>query len=131
MKPVTLNQLLDDLAWPETMRGKLRQVAARLNIKAIAAYDEGGRLRASAFDQVPSPDELPANLVALWVKPAGQRSRTMEALELVAAGLGPTEAARRVGIDPAAVTHAIKRRAGRDICPHCNQVIRPELLRAA
>lgn len=55
------------------------------------------------------------------------KSRTQQALELVAEGLPPIRAAQLVGISSVTVYKALKRAriaAERPVCPHCGQVIR-------
>lgn len=51
-------------------------------------------------------------------------SRTMQALAMVEAGLSSYKAAKAVGVQVSAVTRAIARRKGKEICPCCGQIVR-------
>ena len=52
-------------------------------------------------------------------------SRTMMAVQLIRdLEISPYAAAKRVGINPSAVSRALGRRRGKQICPHCKQVLR-------
>ena len=52
------------------------------------------------------------------------RSRTQQALRLVAHGMSPAAAAKEVGISSTAVYRAMERKAGKITCPSCGQVVR-------
>jgi len=52
-------------------------------------------------------------------------SKTQQALALMeSAGIGQSEAARRVGIKSGTVASAVMRMKGKPICPCCGQVVR-------
>ena len=52
-------------------------------------------------------------------------SKTQQALALMDnEGIGASEAARRVGIQPGTVLSAVMRMKGREVCPCCGQVVR-------
>lgn len=52
------------------------------------------------------------------------QSKTMQALDRVAAGERVAVVARDLGISTAAIYAAMKRRDGKNVCPCCNQVVR-------
>ena len=53
------------------------------------------------------------------------KSKTMQALDMVLIdGMTAYAAAKKVGINPSAVTRAIQRREDKKICPCCGQVVR-------
>lgn len=126
MKPLTLEQFLD-LPWSDNVRHKLRTAVADREEVVMIAWDNAGKLSASVFTAM--PDVMPDNTKAFWVKTAAPASsglsKTMQAVQLVQAeGLTPYAAAKQVGINASAVHRALARREGRDVCPHCNQVIK-------
>ena len=52
-------------------------------------------------------------------------SKTQQALALMeSAGIGQSEAARRVGIKSGTVASAVMRMKGKSVCPCCGQVVR-------
>lgn len=123
MTPATLAQFLD-LAWSDNVRHKLRVMADRDDLKHLAASYVDGKLTASVFTE--TPEEWPLNAV-VWTKaPKVGLSKTMQAIQLIDdEGLTAYAAAKRLGISAAAITRAQQRRAGKTVCPCCNQVIRP------
>lgn len=130
MTPVTLTAFLD-LAWSDNVRHKLRVVADRDDIKHMVAVPHNGKLVASVFTE--TPDDWPVNAV-VWTKaPKAGLSKTMQALQLIDdEGFSAYAAAKRVGISAAAITRAQQRRAGKQICKCCGQVIRtPSALTAS
>lgn len=53
------------------------------------------------------------------------KSKTMQALDMVLIdGMTAYAAAKKVGINPSAVTRAIQRREDKKICPCCGQIVR-------
>lgn len=122
MTPVTLAAFLD-LDWSDNVRHKLRVIADRDDVKHLVAVYVDKKLSASVFTE--TPDEWPLNAV-VWTKaPKVGLSKTMQALQLVDdEGFTAYAAAKRMGISAAAITRAQQRRAGKDVCPCCNQVIR-------
>jgi predicted DNA-binding protein (UPF0251 family) len=130
MTPATLDQFLD-LDWSDNVRHKLRDAAERPETKHLLASYVGGKLTGSAFTM--TPEQWPLNAV-VWTKaPKVGLSKTMQALQLVDdEGLTAYAAAKRLGISAAAITRAQQRRAGREICPCCGQVVRtPSALTAS
>lgn len=123
MKPLTLEQFLD-LPWSDNVRHKLRVTADRDDVAVMIAWDNAGKLSASVFNEMPRG--WPDNAKAHWVKtPKTGKSKTMQAVQLVQdEGFSPYAAAKRLGINASAVHRALARREGRDVCPHCNQVIK-------
>ena len=122
MTPVTLAQFLD-LDWSDNVRHKLRVVADRDDIKHLVASYVDKKLTASMFTV--TPDEWPLNAV-VWTKaPKAGMSKTMQALQLIDdEGFTAYAAAKRLGISAAAITRAQQRRAGKQICSCCGQVVR-------
>ena len=114
------------------MQVKLRDYAARDDIQVLVAWDNAGKLSVSAFTQI--PDEWPEATVAFFSKlPVPQavadvaevvKSKTMQAIDLVAQGMTAYAAAKQVGISRSAVHRALSRRDGKDLCPCCGQVVR-------
>lgn len=130
MTPATLAQFLD-LDWSDNVRHKLRVMADRDDLKHLVASYVDGKLTASAFTL--TPEEWPLNAV-VWTKaPKAGLSKTMQALQLVDdEGFTAYAAAKRLGISAAAITRAQQRRAGREICACCGQVVRsPSALTAS
>jgi hypothetical protein len=126
----TLAQFLG-LAWSDNVRHKLRVTAERDDVKHLVAVPHNGKLIASVFTD--TPEEWPLNAV-VWTKaPKVEPSKTMQALRLIDdEGLTAYAAAKRLGISAAAITRAQQRRAGREICPCCGQVVRsPSALTAS
>ena len=122
MTPVTLADFLD-LDWSDNVRHKLRVMADRDDIKHLVASYVDKKLTASVFTV--TPDEWPLNAV-VWTKaPKAGLSKTMQALQLIDdEGLSAYAAAKRLGISAAAITRAQQRRAGKQICACCGQVVR-------
>ena len=52
------------------------------------------------------------------------QSKTMQALDRVEKGETVSAVARDLGISTAAIYAAMKRRAGKQLCPCCGQVVR-------
>ena len=136
MNLLTLDQFLNDLTWSDNVRHKLRITADRDDLRYLVAWDNAGKLSASAFTQ--KPNDWPDNAVAIWSKRgddprpnalgdavAESLSKTMQAVALVLdEGLTVYAAAKQVGVHDSAVHRALKRREGKTVCPCCNQVIR-------
>lgn len=122
MTPATLAQFLD-LDWSDNVRHKLRVMADRDDLKHLVASYVDKKLTASAFTE--TPEEWPLNAV-VWTKaPKAGLSKTMQAIQLIDdEGFTAYAAAKRLGISAAAITRAQQRRAGKNVCPCCNQVIR-------
>lgn len=121
---MTLDEFLA-LSWSATMRETLRSKAAAPEVQFLVAWDNAGRLSASAYTA--QPEAWPETVVAVWCKapPAEPRSKTQQAVDLVLRdGLAPFAAARQVGIHPSAVYRAMTRASEKPICPCCNQVVR-------
>jgi hypothetical protein len=130
MKELTLNQFINALGWTPAMQDKLLAFTDRDDIKYLVAWQNAGKLSASAFTDV--PDEWPDNAIAVWKKfkdvesPVNEpisSSKTMQALALVDQGLSRYAAAKQVGISESAVHRAFHRRKDKPICPCCNQVV--------
>ena len=121
MTPVTLAAFLD-LDWSDNVRHKLRVMADRDDIKHLVASYVDKKLTASVFTV--TPDEWPLNAV-VWTKaPKAGLSKTMQALQLIDdEGFTAYAAAKRLGISAAAITRAQQRRAGKQICACCGQVV--------
>ena len=127
MKQISLEDFLSKHGWSDSLKAKLREASQDPAVKSLVAWDNAGILSASAFTS--TPDEWPANSVSIWSKD-NTKSRTMLAVDLVERdNLTVYAAAKQVGLNQSAVHRAIKRRAVNEICPHCNQVIRPPLPR--
>ena len=131
MKQLTLDQFLYDLSWSDNVRHKLRVTADRDDLRYLVAWDNAGKLSASAYTA--KPDAWPDTVVAIWCKrplpdpadPDVTKSKTMQAVELVLdQGLTVYAAAKQVGINQSAVHRALQRREDREICPCCGQVVR-------
>ena len=129
MKHQTLDEFLQTNGWSDTLKDKLRKASQDLDLKYLVAWDNAGQLSASAYTT--KPDEWPETAVAIWSKdkdldPA-TKSRTMLAVDRVEKdGMTVYAAAKALGINQSAIHRAIKRREDKDICPHCNQVIRSQ-----
>lgn len=79
---------------------------------ALAAY--GRRFTAHYCTAMPAPATL-ADM---------PKSKTMQAVALVEAGMSAYAAAKKLGINPSAVSRALSRREDKTICPCCGQVVR-------
>ncbi len=129
MKHQTLDEFLQSNGWSAGLTFKLAQTAENPDVKYLVAWDNAGQLSASAYTT--KPDEWPETAVAIWSKdkdldPA-TKSRTMLAVDRVEKdGMTVYAAAKALGINQSAIHRAIKRREDKDICPHCNQVIRSQ-----
>lgn len=119
---MTLAQFLN-LDWSDNVRHKLRVMADRDDVKHLVASYVDKKLTASVFTE--TPDEWPLNAV-VWTKaPKAGLSKTMQALQLIDdEGFTAYAAAKRMGISAAAITRAQQRRAGKEICKCCGQVVR-------
>jgi hypothetical protein len=132
MKLLDLDNFLYDIPWSDNVRHKLRVVGDRDDVRYLVAWDNAGQPSCSSFTG--KPDSWPDTAFAIWSKrgddprnAAQPLSKTMQALALVLDdGMTVYAAAKQVGVHESAVHRAIKRREGRDICPHCNQVIRDQ-----
>jgi len=123
MKPLSLEDFLNTHGWSDSLQAKLREASQDPAVKHLVAWDNAGTLSASAFTS--KPDEWPEGSVSIWSKDI-TKSRTMLAVELVERdNLTVYAAAKQVGLNQSAVHRAVKRRAVNEICPACNQVIRP------
>lgn len=130
MKTLTLEQFLYDLTWSDNVRHKLRVVADRDDVLyLVATADDNGKLTASIHTV--KPKAWPANTVAVFCKAKLRetaevpKSKTMQALALIQEeGLSAYGAAKRLGINPSAVTRALQRREDKTLCPCCGQVVR-------
>ena len=132
MNLITLDEFLYDLTWSDNVRGKLRVMADRDELRYLVAWDNAGKLSCSAFTE--KPNDWPDNAMAIWSKrgddprPGAEAqtiSKTMQAVSLVLdEGLTVYAASKQIGVNESAVHRALKRRDGKDICPCCNQVIR-------
>ena len=131
MKHQTLDEFLQTNGWSENLKNKLRETAEKPELKYLVAWDNIGQMSASAYTA--KPDEWPETAVAVWSKdkdldPA-TKSRTMLAVDLVEKeNYSVYAAAKALGINQSAIHRAIKRREDKDICPHCNQVIRNQFV---
>lgn len=130
MKLLDINEFLYDIPWSENVRAKLHVVGDRDDVRYLVAWDNAGTPSCSAFTG--KPDSWPDTAFAIWSKhgddprnAAQPLSKTMQAVSLVLdEGMSVYAAAKQVGVHESAVHRAIKRRQNKDICPHCNQVIR-------
>lgn len=127
MKQLDLESFLGQFA--PAMQVKLRQVAERDDIIALTASMVGDKLSASAFEAV--PDNWPSTVASIYCKHRlhddtdPMKSKTMQAVELVLNGtLTQYAAAAQLGISRAAVSRALSRREGKQVCPCCQQLIR-------
>lgn len=130
MNLLDFDKFLYDIPWSDNVRHKLRVMADRDDLRYLVAWDNAGTPSCSAFTG--KPDAWPDTAFAVWSKRGDDPrviavSKTMQALALVLdEGMTVYAAAKQVGVHESAVHRAIKRREGRDICPHCNQVIRDQ-----
>lgn len=128
MKQLTLDQFLANLSWSDNVRQKLRAMADRDDLMCLVAWDNAGKLSASAYTS--KPDAWPDTAVAVWCKrPLPEvdltKSKTMQALDLVLdQGLTVYAAAKKIGVNQSAVHRALQRREDREICPCCGQIVR-------
>lgn len=130
MKQLNLNEFLD-LPWSTNVREKLRSFAAQDDTKYLVAWDNAGKMSASAFTS--KPDQWPDTALSIWSKDKDlgheslpTKSRTMLAVDLVESGLSVYAAAKQAGVNQSAVHRAIKRREDKEICPCCGQVVRSQ-----
>ena len=54
MKLLTLDEFLYDLTWSDNVRGKLRVMADRDDLRYLVAWDNAGKVSCSAFTEKPS-----------------------------------------------------------------------------
>lgn len=128
MKQLTLDQFLA-LGWSTSLRQKLQGMADS-GIAALVAWDNAGKMSASAYTE--EPPELPETTVAVWrrqpLPPSiaeTMKSRTQQAVELVLSkGVSPHAAAKQLGVHASAVYRAITRAKQKTLCPCCGQVVR-------
>ena len=136
MNPSPLADFLA-LPWSDKVRAGIEATVAsapRTVLVATRAQPDGP-LRCLSFPRTPVP--LPPGAVALYrrprptpqaaarataaqVRPGEPLSRTQKALELVSQGVGPMQAAERLGISSSAVYAAIARDT-KARCPCCGQ----------
>lgn len=132
MNLLDFDSFIYDIPWSENVRHKLCVMSDRDDVRYLVAWDNAGRPSCSGFTA--KPESWPDTAFAIWSKrgddprnAAQPLSKTMQALAMVLdEGLTVYAAAKQVGVHESAVHRAIKRREGRDICPHCNQVIRDQ-----
>lgn len=130
MTLLDFNKFVYDIPWSDNVRHKLRVMADRDDLRYLVAWDNAGQPSCSAFTG--KPDAWPDTAFAIWSKRGDDPtvatvSKTMQALALVLdEGMTVYAAAKQVGVHESAVHRAIKRREGKEICPHCNQVIRDQ-----
>lgn len=128
MIQLSFNDFIDTIGWSEVVKDKLRSIALRGDVKYLAAWDNAGKPSASAFTE--RPDQWPANLIGVWSSRGDDpflptKSKTMQAINLVTEDkMSVYAAAKQLDINPSAVHRAIARRADKEICPCCHQVIR-------
>ena len=111
------------------MQQKLRSFVERPDIVALVAIKQpDGRLIAQAFDEV--PEAWPDDVASIYCKvhlpddDDDVKSKTMQALELVADGMTAYAAAQKLGISQSVISRALSRREGKKLCPCCAQVVR-------
>ena len=128
MKDLTLEAFLT-LGWSDSLKAKLADMATRPDVQYLVAWDNAGKVSASAFTE--EPDEWPDTAMAIWRRnplPTDQampKSKTQQAVDLVLRdGLNPNTAAKQLGIHPSAVYRALTRATNKPICPCCGQVVR-------
>lgn len=128
MKQLTLEAFLT-LGWTPSMQAKLQGMADRPDVQFLVAWDNAGKMSASAFTE--PPEAWPDTAVAVWRKhplPAAAadtvKSKTQQAVDLVRQGLSPNAAAKQLGVHASAVYRAITRTLEKPICPCCGQVVR-------
>ena len=119
-------KILDDAAfltldWSDTLAARMRDQMLRDEVVALTAHRRQGRLVGQAWSQW--PETWPHDTIAIWRRPVTAASRTMEGLRLVEQGLTVYAAAKAVGIRAQTLHAALKRRAHRDVCPTCGQVL--------
>jgi len=124
---VNFNDFIDNYSWPDVVKHKLRAMVLREDLKYLVAWDNAGKLSASAYTG--RPIDWPDKIIAVWAKDgddpfAEVKSKTMQALDLITnSGISAYAAAKEVGIHASAVHRALKRREEKTICPCCNQVV--------
>ncbi len=127
MKLVNFNEFIENYSWSAAVKDRLRSLVLREDVKYLVAWDNGGKLSASAYTG--KPLDWPENIVFVWAKDGDDpftevKSKTMQAVELVLnSGMTAYAAAKEVGINASAVHRALKRREEKLICPCCNQVV--------
>jgi hypothetical protein len=127
MTLVDLDRFIDDFAWSESVRHKLRTMSTNQDLKYLVAWNNAGKLSAAAYTG--RPIDWPDDIVVVWSRDgddpfAETKSKTMQAVDLVLKdGYTAYAAAKEVGINASAVHRALKRREERLICPCCNQVV--------
>lgn len=129
MKQLTLDAFIGSLGWSETVARRLDEMARRDDVQFLVAWDNAGKLSASAFTE--PPEAWPDTAVAIWRRhPLPQaaadtvKSKTQQAVDLVREGMTPNAAAVQLGIHPSAVYRAITRALEKPLCPCCGQVVR-------
>jgi hypothetical protein len=128
VKQLTLDQFV--MQFSPAMQVRLRDHASRPDTQVLVAWDNAGKLSASAYTAV--PDEWPEGTVSVYSKTplpahaqdAVAKSKTMQAVALVEQGMTAYAAAKQVGINASAVTRALQRREDKTICPCCGQIVR-------
>lgn len=126
------DKFIYDIPWSDNVRHKIRVMSDRDDLRYLVAWDNAGQPSCSAFNG--KPEVWPDTAFAIWSKRGDDPrnvsqplSKTMQAVALVLdEGMTVYAAAKQVGVHESAVHRAIKRREGKDICPHCNQVIRDQ-----
>lgn len=118
------------LPWSDNTRQQLQARIKQGAVEAISARNENGRLVARLWSENPGQweaGELVLELVpakSSIVEPAGPAvARTAQAIALMQEnGWTAYRACKAVGVSQAAVSRALKRKAG--ACPTCGQPVR-------
>lgn len=128
MKQLNLNDFVAQFS--PAMQVRLRDYAGQPDTQLLVAWDNAGKLSVSAFTAV--PEEWPEGTVSVYSKlplpahaqDAVAKSKTMQAVALVEQGMTAYAAAKQLDISPSAVTRALQRREGKQLCPCCGQIVR-------
>jgi predicted DNA-binding protein (UPF0251 family) len=128
MNQLPLDQFLA-MGWSLNVQAKLRDMATKGDIDCLVAWDNAGKMSASAYTAEPPVLDT---AIAIWRRrplPPAQtetvKSKTQLAVELVRReGLNPNTAARQMGVHASAVYRALQRADTKKICPCCGQVVR-------
>lgn len=128
MKQLTLDAFIG-LGWSSSVAAKLDEMSHRPEVQFLVAWDNAGKLSASAFTE--PPDAWPDTAVAIWRRhPLPEaaaetvKSKTQQAVDLVRQGVTPNAAAKQLGVHPSAVYRALTRALEKPLCPCCKQVVR-------
>ena len=127
MRVVDFDSFINDNGWSTAVKERLKAMSEREDVKYLVAWNNSGKLSASAYTG--KPWDWPENIVCVWPKDgddpfAEVKSKTMQAVDLVLNdGMSVYAAAKEVGVHASAVHRALKRREEKLICPCCNQVV--------